>query len=849
MHPHQKSYVHLLLILLTLPIVLINGCQKGNPVTFRETVEGTIILETTVNPSTDKVTVSIPNKISIEIPQGVVPDGTKLTISEIDPSYWSDDKDYVIHQVYEVKIGTIKKFSPPLKITIQYDSTKIPPGKFKYAINGAFLDEANRKWRMFTNTTIDSIRYTVTIETNHLTKLCILGYRSLWSGYTDYYQTEHFNFYWKEGDISSNTEYNSPNKSEYDQAKRTEPHYVLDVAKWAEYCMTRYESEKLTTWYFRANVFFTNVVDDKGNSAAGEMTWEWLNINKKADKDPEDIKSTIAHEILHLIQDYYYFTMFPQVRGTTINPIRWWMEATATQADRIVWPTGKAKYEAESAESNTINENIDKSWDNCYNDPGWYVAGGFLTYLSVYTPERKASIPEMIKRVGDATDVSYIRTIIDNYLKTDLSLEKGIAHEYYDYLMAAYLKKHPIRMTNVVVSPALKSWPSPYDGCRIKSSTDKFTFKQSLPYMSAKIFRVYNYTTGNDVIQEVKINMKTVPEDLEANLFERDIDPNTDDLKFIKTLWTKDAVTTSLKPVVSGKSNKMLEIFVINKNKDAKWLGEPEIEFTVEPAGYSLAITPAGLNGYANQEYTFTVHSVSGFPNQFKIAWKFGQVTGPTISNDSTVKYTFTTTGSYQVVATLLDNNNQPLGEATTDVTILDEGEQYDFTTLTKVKVFLDFDNTLYYSESDPNDTYDGNQLCNFAGFNDAQRSYFPGVQGRKYTGSWTGRKFTGSSTGGTCTIELASDKKSISTFSCTFSGGSSDLNNLTITQSSVEGVDIERTLFQKDFMAEFRLTGNQKANINSLDYRIRCKVNPNLTYVLKLNQSSLKQILIRFDY
>jgi hypothetical protein len=652
--------------LLGLPLIINSGCRNGNPVSLRDSIEGTILLETIVNPSTADVIVKVADKMTIEIPKGVVPDGTSLIVSQIDPGHWADDKDFVIQKVYEVKLGTIRSFNPPLKITMPFDPAKCPPGKFKYSINGAFLDEQYGKWRMFSNVLVDSVNNLLTIETNHLTKLSVLGYRSLWSGYTDYYQTEHFTFYWREGAISTNAEYSSPNSAEYALAGRTEPYYVLDVARWAEYCVWRYEQVNLDTWWGRVNVFFTTVVDDKGNPAPGEMTWSWLNINKRADSDPETIQGTIAHEILHIIQDNYYMVLFSSRQ--TLNHIKWWMEASANQADRIVWPSGRTRYDAEGSESNPINENVDKSWDDCWNDPGWYVAGGFLTYLSEYTKERKASVPELIRRVGDATDVSYVRTIIDNYLKTDLGLPKGIAHEYYDYLMAAYLKQIPIRIANAVIPDGANTWQAPYQACRIKSAGDRYTMRQCIPYMAGKIFRVYNSSATSDNIRQVKITMNSVPDDLEANLFERDIKPSDDQLKFLKTLWTNDVVTPVLAPKTPA-GGKMLEIFVINKNKDARITGEPEIVFTVEAEFGSLKIVPENLNGYINESYTYVANTFGAAKPPYSVTWNFGGA-DIVINNDTTVTHTFAAKGVYQVKAGLLDNLGIKLASAQTSATI-----------------------------------------------------------------------------------------------------------------------------------------------------------------------------------
>ena len=73
------------------------------------------------------------------------------------------------------------------------------------------------------------------------------------------------------------------------------------------------------------------------------------------------LRSTAAHEYLHFIQDYYYV-----MNNASIG--QWWLEALATQADRLVWGDKLVYCESEiySIESfATLIENLSKSWDDC----------------------------------------------------------------------------------------------------------------------------------------------------------------------------------------------------------------------------------------------------------------------------------------------------------------------------------------------------------------------------------------------------------------------------------------------------------------------------------------------------
>ena len=64
------------------------------------------------------------------------------------------------------------------------------------------------------------------------------------------------------------------------------------------------------------------------------------NIEASNDMSQEEVvKVTCAHEFLHYVQDYYF------MQFGAGNLTKWWLEATAVQADRIVWPN-KSKFEA-----------------------------------------------------------------------------------------------------------------------------------------------------------------------------------------------------------------------------------------------------------------------------------------------------------------------------------------------------------------------------------------------------------------------------------------------------------------------------------------------------------------------
>jgi len=80
---------------------------------------------------------------------------------------------------------------------------------------------------------------------------------------------------------------------------------------------------------------------------------------------------------------------------------------------------------------------------------------------------------------------------------------------------------------------------------------------------------------------------------------------------------------------------------------------------------YSLKIYPDPIVSKKNVEVTLTAKMKGMKPNPFKIIWNFGDGTSEsTVNNDSTVKYTFSTEGTFNVHAKLYDGSNNIIAEA-----------------------------------------------------------------------------------------------------------------------------------------------------------------------------------------
>ncbi|MDP3443872.1 MAG: hypothetical protein Q8T08_13515, partial [Ignavibacteria bacterium] len=406
-------------------VALIMCTKKDNPVEPDETKPpGSNLVDTTINNVSGEVKITVPAKVSIVIPAGVIPAGTKLTVQELSIASLPTDKNMDFNSAYEVKLSSGTSFNKDLTISINYNSQKLNTGKLKYKLGAAYYNDETKKWIAYKNVAIDSVKGTVTFKTNHLTKLSVWNVNRTVFGYTDYLESQNFTVYWREGAVPNNTSYDSPNKSSY---TGTDPHYVRDVLKFLDDGYAKYKSLNLTLPSGRTNVFVTNITEDgETGLITGSITIS-QNIQfetKQGETQSKSLKKACVHELMHIVQDYYYTTNF------TGGINRWWMEATATLSDRIVYPN-EPPFESEMYAKDNLR--LHRAWDDCGDDPSWYIAGGFLTYLNYYRPGGKVSVVNLIKEGGEIKNGITYRNMLNNHLI--YNIHSTIYKEYHDYLL------------------------------------------------------------------------------------------------------------------------------------------------------------------------------------------------------------------------------------------------------------------------------------------------------------------------------------------------------------------------------------------------------------------------------
>ena len=116
---------------------LLSGCKKDNNSagpddnnTPTNNTTGGKLVDKVIDASVQDVTVSVQGKINVVVPKGMAPANTTITIEKIDAAGLPKDDKFTIMDVYEVKLSSGSSFSTPLRVTINYDASKAPTGKF-----------------------------------------------------------------------------------------------------------------------------------------------------------------------------------------------------------------------------------------------------------------------------------------------------------------------------------------------------------------------------------------------------------------------------------------------------------------------------------------------------------------------------------------------------------------------------------------------------------------------------------------------------------------------------------------------------------------------------------------------
>lgn len=536
-------------------MILVTGLLSSCDVLFPELAKGKKLLEVEIPAADTAVVIEIGGRIKVEIPPNAVPEGTVLRIYKPDDESLTEDETRRFNDIYHVEMSSGSSFDNPLKITLHYDSTLVVPGNIPNKIGAAWYRDDWGRWSSYDSIAVDTATHTVTFETNHLTKL------SAWTlhGYTDWISNRHFNIYWCSSGTSApvaDADYRPRENSD----NPDDPLYIQDMSDYLDQAYDAFRAKNLTLPSSKINVYVTDLGGDDGQSTSRGSIY----ISNKCSGGTVErtalkaLPSACAHELLHVSQDYYYvFTsaVIPLVLTNVVTTL-WWLEATATQADRMVW-SNLEFYESDDYTNNGLEGQLHAAWDDCRTDPEWYIAGGFLSYLANHRYGSKADIARLIILGGEA-NTSYFRTILDTYIKEELQ-GVGIGREYSDYLRWAYqgyytpvaLPNRPPGVSNVY------PWENNY---LLNFSKNTASFSQTLPHLSARLIKV-GVSEDSELPSVLKIEPVELPDGIRAFLY-------VDHEFYDEILPGQTTYRSLIKTPIAPHHKRYVNILLVNESKD-----------------------------------------------------------------------------------------------------------------------------------------------------------------------------------------------------------------------------------------------------------------------------------------
>lgn len=647
------------ILALFLLIIIITNCKKDDVIVDPPAnTPSKNLIDTLINNQDSQVQVSIPGKVTVQIPRGTVPNGTKLTVVEAPVSNFPSDQLHTIHKVYEIKLSSGTNFNNDISITLNYDPSVLQKDYKKEYLGAAYYNSGFKAWSKFKTVTVDSINNSVTLKTNHLTPVGFWEFLTT-TGYQHKMVSDHFQIYYtyqSDHRVMDNTTYNSPKQSwQSDKGDlASTPYYIQDLSHWLEEAYSKYKGYGLTVPTSKVTVYVRAL---KGSDGEFASVLGNVYINNKLAPDietpnqtiPELLKATAAHEFLHYVQDYYY--------AFNIGGIgMWWLEATATQADRMVWGNTLNYYESENfskknsaTHGNMLHYCLSKSWDDCNSNPDWYVAGGFLNYLANYRDGKKASIASLIKLGGAFTNVSYYRTLLNDYIKSSLG-GKGIGEDFFDYVQYLYGREN--NNFNLTWGSSFNPDAKTNIDGTLSIATPKKTISESMPHLSVRIVKLRN---NDSDAKEVLIDLKTLPSDIKIFLYKYQ------NQKMIIESIPKEG--DKLKIELLKKNFK--DILLINTSADNSKSIEIEIAFN------TLTIEPEKIeNGKQNQNYPFKAVYAGNLPDGAKYYWTVSDTSKVFEYTNDSFNYSFRKPGPFKVKVELKDKNNTSIASAECKVII-----------------------------------------------------------------------------------------------------------------------------------------------------------------------------------
>lgn len=458
-----------------------------------------LLVDTTVTVSSQNAVITADDGFSLIIPQGLTTSQFRVNVKK--PQETDNCEEIKILNCYDINLSFGNTFSSFLTITIPFDVNEVENID---SLKAVFYDEESRTWVPFESGNVQN--GSITFTTNHLTVVGVVefitngGYAHKFTGAQGV--IVYFNLTGKHS-VMSAVDYGEILDQPY-HIQTTDPlfspTFIQDIAfaikdarevlVAAPHSLQAPETDEIVTVYVKD----LEGSDGQYGTVGGAV---YINNTVTLPAKPSGIskrqvlQSTAAHEYLHFVQDYYYV-----VNNASIG--LWWLEAIATQADRMVWGDKFTYGESEiySIESNAgLIGNLSRSWDNCSSDPNWYLAGCFLNYLSRYRDGTKLNIASILKAGGSSNSI--YRIVLNDEIQSQLSSDLGT--EFTDYVR--YLFEEGNENMTVLSDGIVYVETDPSFNIMIQrnQNSTREEGKVGVPYLAAKMITLKN--SGTDTLK------------------------------------------------------------------------------------------------------------------------------------------------------------------------------------------------------------------------------------------------------------------------------------------------------------------------------------------------------------
>ena len=318
-------------------VVSEGSCNPLYSDTIKVNPYGKLLCDTTLNVSTLSKTLKV-DSIEITIPKGITDKNFRLTVVKLSNPPAAPDS-VKLGSVYDVTVSFGSIFDLPITIKLRNLKNKNISTLKRLNFKPVYFDESSQLWTEFSSKGVSVTDSFIIFQTQHLTKL---SWYELGHGtYTNMFTRSPINvvYKWLPSEMGLYNVYDFKLKKSglkpYHDAnnnpdKGGNPYLVQDIAEFMIEIQTKLKSQGIAVPEYP---FFIYIATNPSSATYGEISAlgylaDYLCINLTQITNEEDLKTTLAHEYMHYIEDKYMIVLTNNM---------FWSEAYAPIAGRMVW--------------------------------------------------------------------------------------------------------------------------------------------------------------------------------------------------------------------------------------------------------------------------------------------------------------------------------------------------------------------------------------------------------------------------------------------------------------------------------------------------------------------------------